>query len=204
MKCLLKRRTLPFVLDGECVGNTLVVFDVLELHGSDCRARPYRDRLFGLMQIVPGHGPHLRSIETAFDTAHKAHLLPRLRAVKKEGVVFKRLTAPYTPDCPASGGNALKLKFCETASFIVSGINDKRSVSLSLMRGTQLVAAGNVTIPANHAIPREGAVVEVRYLYAFPESGCIYQPVYLGKRENIEPGECVEAQLKYKPEAQAA
>jgi bifunctional non-homologous end joining protein LigD len=194
----------PFLLDGECMGNTLVVFDLLELHGSNYRAFDYRQRLFVLMQILPNHRPHLRSIETAFDTAHKADLLGRLRADQKEGVVFKRLASPYTPDRPASGGDALKLKFCETASFIVSGINAKRSVNLSLMRGKTLVPAGNVTIPANQNIPREGAVVEVRYLYGFQESGCIYQPVYLGEREDIEPAECVVTQLKYKPEAQAA
>ena len=101
-------------------------------------------------------------------------------------------------------GDWLKLKFCETASFIVSTVNGKRSVALSLVRGTQLVPAGNVTIPVNHDIPREGAVVEVRYLYAFAESGCVYQPVYLGERDDIEPGECVVAQLKFKPEAEAA
>jgi bifunctional non-homologous end joining protein LigD len=194
----------PFLLDGECMGGTLVVFDLLELHGSNYRAFDYRQRLFVLMQILPNHGPHLSSVETAFDTARKADLLGRLRAEQKEGVVFKRLASPYTPDRPASGGNALKLKFCETASFIVSGVNGKRSVSLGLMHGTALVPAGNVTIPANHDMPREGAVVEVRYLYAFAESDCIYQPVYLGEREDIEPGECIVAQLKYKPEAQAA
>lgn len=194
----------PFLLDGECIGETLVVFDLLELHGSDCRAFDYRRRLFVLTQILPDRGPHLRSIETAFDTAQKADLLARLRAEQKEGVVFKRLASPYTPDRPASGGDALKFKFCETATFIVSGINDKRSVSLGLMRGSQLVLAGNVTIPPNCEIPRQGAVVEVRYLYAFSESGCIYQPVYLGEREDIGPGECAVTQLKYKPEAQAA
>lgn len=30
------------------------------------------------------------------------------------------------------------------------------------------------------------AIVEVRSLYAFPESGTVYQPVYLGRRNDIE------------------
>ena len=46
--------------------------------------------------------------------------------------------------------------------------------------------------------------MECRYLYAFRESGCIYQPVYLGERDDIAPAECVVAQLKFKPEPQAA
>jgi bifunctional non-homologous end joining protein LigD len=60
------------------------------------------------------------------------------------------------------------------------------------------VTGGNVTIPANHSIPDHGAVVEVRYLYAFKESGCLYQPVFLGVRDDILPTECVAEQLKFK------
>jgi len=49
-------------------------------------------RLFALMQIVPGHGLHLRGPEPAFGTAHKVELIQRLRQDDKEGVVFRKLT----------------------------------------------------------------------------------------------------------------
>jgi bifunctional non-homologous end joining protein LigD len=62
------------------------------------------------------------------------------------------------------------------------------------------VAAGNVTIPPNHSVPKVGSVVEVRYLYAFKESGVIYQPIYLGQRSDIEPSACQVSQLKWKAE----
>ena len=43
-------------------------------------------------------------------------------------------------------------------------------------------------------------MVEVRYLYAFRQSGAIYQPCYLGEREDIEPagmhGQPVEVPLR--------
>ena len=71
----------------------------------------------------------------------------------------------------------------------------KRSVSLLLNND---VDAGNVTIPANQNIPAVGMIVECRYLYAFKESGCIYQPVYLGVRDDIPADECTVDQLKYK------
>lgn len=193
-----------FVLDGECVGNTLIVFDVLELHGGDCRALHYRERLFALMQMVPVDGPHLRSPETAMDTAHKVEFIQRMRQENKEGVVLKRLTGAYLPGRPPNGGDSLKLKFCESASFVVAKANAKRSVSLQLLSGERWVDAGNVTIPANHEIPAEGTVVEVKYLYAFPESGCVYQPVYLGERDDIATVECIASQLKYKAAAEAA
>jgi bifunctional non-homologous end joining protein LigD len=66
------------------------------------------------------------------------------------------------------------------------------------------VSAGNVTIPPNHEVPSKGEVVECQYLYAFRESGSIYQPVYLGKRTDIPAAECTTDQLKYKAAAEAA
>ena len=51
---------------------------------------------------------------------------------------------------------------------------------------------------------KAGDTVEVRFLYAFPESGCIYQPVYRGKRDDIDPADCHVRQLKYKDQGVAA
>ena len=98
----------------------------------------------------------------------------------------------------------MKYKFVESASFIVTARNEKRSVSLGLYDGDKLVPAGNVTIPPNHAVPAPEEVVEVQFLYAFKESGSIYQPVYLGKRSDIPAAECTTDQLKYKSQAEAA
>jgi bifunctional non-homologous end joining protein LigD len=82
-------------------------------------------------------------------------------------------------------------------------VNGKRSVSLKLFDGTNLVSFGNVTIPANKSIPKPDEVVEVRYLYAF-RGGSIFQPVFMGPRDDVKPEECSVDQLKYKPEAVAA
>ena len=112
--------------------------------------------------------------------------------------MFKNKHAPYIPGRPNSGGTQLKYKFCETASFIVTQVNDKRSVMLILFDGEKVRSAGNVTIPPNHDMPKPGDVVECRYLYAFKESGSIYQPVFLGVRDDIQHTECTTAQLKYK------
>ena len=45
-----------------------------------------------------------------------------------------------------------------------------------------------------------GDVVEVKYLYAFKESNCLHQPVYLGPRIDVLVEECTIDQLKYKKE----
>lgn len=193
-----------FIIDGEAVGDVLHAFDLLSIDGTDVRERPYTDRNLHLMNLLfAGQQRHIRLIETAFMPGQKQTLFDRLKADNREGIVFKRLDAPYTAGRPASGGTQLKFKFCESASFIVGKVNGKRSVSLKLFDGTELLAVGNCTIPANKEVPRPDEVVEVRYLYAF-KGGSIFQPVFLGKRDDVKPEECRLDQLKYKAEAVAA
>jgi len=98
----------------------------------------------------------------------------------------------------------MKCKFVETASCIVDTHNGNRSVALTLLDHGRRVSAGNVTIPANHDIPKFGDVIEIRYQYAIRQSGSLYQPVYLGVRDDIPPGECTVDQFKYKQEYAAA
>ena len=195
------------IIDGECIGEIFWAFDILSLHGNDVRNQPYKDRLFMLAQIVSRDFGFIKLADTGYTTAEKQSLLGRMKREQREGVVFKQLDAPYTAGRPNSGGSQFKYKLYATASFIVWKINAKRSVSLALW-GTSngqptttpiQVTAGNVTIPPNNAVPKVGAVVEVRYLYAYKESGVIYQPVYLGQRSDINASECLLTQLKYKP-----
>ena len=192
------------LIDGEAVGDTLHAFDLLEVNGRDLRQRRYLDRYSGLLMLLPPNQPALRRVSSMTEPNDKAETYDQLRLANREGVVFKDMNAPFSPGRPNSGGSQLKFKFVETASFMVSGVNAKRSVTLGLYDGDRLVPAGNVTIPPNHAIPDVGDVVECRYLYAYKESGAIYQPVYLGPRTDIPLSECGVDQLKYKAESEAA
>jgi ATP-dependent DNA ligase len=188
-----------FILDGECIGDLFHAFDLLEWDGEDCRTKAYRRRLLLLSNLLNRPNlKHIRWVQTATDPANKERLFRHLQSEKKEGVVFKRLDAPYTPGRPNSGGNQLKHKFYATCSAVVSIINDKRSVELRLLNGQGWIPVGNVTIPVNFEVPEVGQVVDVRFLYAFRESNALYQPVYLGPRQDIEQHECVLSQLKYR------
>jgi bifunctional non-homologous end joining protein LigD len=197
---------IPFdlVIGGEAVGDTLHAFDLLEVKGNCLRKRRYLDRHSGLLMIIPPNQPALRWVSTAIDPNDKVEIYEELRSTNREGVVFKDVDAPYSPGRPNSGGTQLKYKFVESASFIVTARNEKRSVTLGLFDGNELVSAGNVTIPPNHEVPAKGEVCECQYLYCFRESGSIYQPVYLGKRCDIPATECTTDQLKYKADAEAA
>jgi len=192
------------LIDGESIGEAFWAFDLLSLHGRDLRSQPYRDRLFALAQVISGDFGFIKLAETAASIPEKTSLLERMKLENREGVVFKRLDAMYSPGRPAFGGSQFKFKLHTTGSFVVGGINARRSVSLTLSDGDEVVPAGNVTIPPNHRVPAVGTVVEVRYLYAFRESGCIYQPIFLGERPDITPAECRVTQLKYKAEERVA
>ncbi len=198
-------RSVPgsFVPDGEAIGDDYHTFDLLEYGGENLRLLPYRirlARLIDLLLLARLDYKYIKLVETAFSTRQKIELWQWLRRENREGIVFKRLDAPYVPGKPSQGGPQLKFKFVATVSAVVSKINVQRSVEVSLFQGRSLVSCGNVTIPANQDIPQVGAVVELRYLYAFRNSLALYQPVYLGPRDDVEPGECVVSQLKFKAE----
>jgi bifunctional non-homologous end joining protein LigD len=188
------------VFDGESVGDTFHVFDLLELDGEDLRPLPLSQRLVKLINVLASaQCPSFSLVHTAFSLADKTRLFEEIREGRREGVVFKRLDAPYTPGRPNSSGPALKHKFTATLSAVVERVNAQRSVSLKLRGQKGWQSAGNVTIPPNQPIPQAGDVVEVRYLYAFPDSGVLFQPVCLGVRSDITAAECGTRQLKFKP-----
>jgi predicted DNA-binding WGR domain protein len=195
------------VLDGESIGNVFHVFDILMHDGQDIRARKYKNRQIELINLLASVQQRaIRFTETAYTAEQKIRMHATLQAAGKEGIVFKRIDAPYTPGRPNSGGPQLKHKFYATLSAVVSKINAQRSVEIRLFGKDGWALAGNVTIPPNHRIPVVGCVIEARYLYA-TDAGILYQPTYLGERADIEQHECVRSQLKFKPtgeEAEAA
>lgn len=192
--------TSNFVLDGECVGDVLYAFDLLEWDSENYRGKPCQRRLVTLARLLDTPGVvHIKLAETATDPDNKERMFRHLQSEKREGVVLKRLDGLYVPGRPANGGPALKHKFYATVSAVVSKLNQQRSVELRLLNCEGWIGVGNVTIPPNHSVPSVGAVVEIKYLYAFKESNSLYQPSYLGQRTDIEQHECITAQLKFKP-----
>ncbi|NBV25676.1 MAG: DNA ligase, partial [Proteobacteria bacterium] len=187
-----------FVLDGEAIGDYLHAFDLLFLHGEDLRAKPYRQRYVALLNLLAGGMPkHIMVTSLWTDPIDKASWLQTLKRQKAEGVVFKLMNAPYTAGRPNSGGTQLKHKFVATLSAVVAKVNQQRSVAVRLLNHEGWQSVGNVTIPPNQPMPKVGAVIEVRYLYAYPD-GSLFQPVYLGERNDVDVAECVVSQLKFK------
>lgn len=189
---------LDLVIDGEEVGDTLYAFDLLEVGSMDLRDKPALARWHALQGLLRAHAlSNIVLVETAMTAIAKQEMLERLQAEGKEGMVFKKKEAPYVAGRPSSGGNQLKYKFYKTASVVVAEVNQQRSVAMKVLDGDKWVAVGNVTIPSNHPVPAEGAIIEVRYLHAY-ERGSLYEPTYLGERNDVDADECVISQLQYK------
>lgn len=190
-----------FLMDGELVGETFRAFDFLVRAQDDLRALPFARRRAHLELALASPLPNIALSTLARTTEEKRELYRRLFEAEREGVVFKRLDAPYTPGRPNRGGTQLKKKFVATGSFIVTEVNMQRSVAVHALdeRGA-VVPLGNVTIPANKDVPKVGDVVEVRYLYCHRNGGSLFQAVYLGVRDDITREDCRTSQLKYKSE----
>jgi bifunctional non-homologous end joining protein LigD len=196
-------------IDGELIGDMLYVFDMHIHQGVRLHFFPWTRRM-ELAEAALTGCQFIQTVPVAHSTRDKRALWEQVKSAHGEGVVFKRRDCQVSKVRPNSSGDWLKFKFTESASCWVVEINaGKRSVKLGLLDAnnssklalskSSLIPVGNVTIPVNYDIPKPGEIVEVEYLYAYL-GGSLYQPVYRGKRGDVEISECTTAQLKYKPE----
>ena len=186
-----------YILDGEIIGDTLFVFDTLAMGKLNYRDTPLIERLRALSSYE--FGPNIVVVKTAETSEEKLKMYNDLKENKAEGVVFKLKSSKYVAGRPNSGGPQLKNKFYKEASFIVKDLTKgKRSVGLELIsENGERVHMGKCTIPPNKEVPEIGAVVEIRYLYAY-RGGCIFQPNYKEPRTDVDVEECLMTQIVYK------
>lgn len=172
------------VLDGELVGGVYYVFDLLSHNGEDLKSLPCIERFDRLIHVIGDQMlEQVGLVPTAFSTQEKQALADSLSL--KEGIVFKKVNAPYTAGRPNKGGTQVKCKFWSSATCVVSAINAKRSVAVSVDSPDGFVAVGNVTVPPNYELPQLGDYVEIKYLYYYV-GGSLYQPQYLGVRDDVD------------------
>mgnify|MGYP003385538889 CR=1 FL=1 len=188
-------------LDGEGLGDSNAVFDIIELNGESLAHLSYDER-YKILVSLHLDASILPIVKSAYSSAEKLQLFNDVKSRNGEGVVFKKRLAQYTSGRPSTGGDQLKFKFYATATVQVSYHNvDRRSVGISVLydgNDCSFNEVGNVTIPPNHPIPDVGQLVEVRYLYAYKNGGSLYQPTYLGLRTDKDYADTT-SQLKYKP-----
>jgi bifunctional non-homologous end joining protein LigD len=183
------------MVDGEIVGDTYHIFDLISFVAENARDWATNER-HAELQNTKALAANVVPMWTT--TAEKRKAFDELRAANKEGVVFKLLDSTYTGGRPSSGGSQIKCKFWDSATVVVTSVSEsKRSVGVSVQWRDDSLAIGNVTIPPNYKIPAVGAIVEVKYLYYNP-GGALYQPQYKGVRDDQDIGDCLYRQLKAK------
>lgn len=182
-------------VDGEIVGDTYHIFDLITFIAEDAREWNVEERhaeLGNTKALAANVAPMWTT------AAEKRKAFDDLRANNKEGVVFKLLNSTYTGGRPSSGGSQIKCKFWDSATVVVTSVSEsKRSVGVSVQWRDDTLPIGNVTIPPNYKVPAVGAIVEVKYLYYNP-GGALYQPQYKGERDDQDIGDCLYRQLKAK------
>jgi bifunctional non-homologous end joining protein LigD len=190
-------------LDGEDMGDYVMVFDILKLGHKDLSKEGFKDRDKELKALIKPGINELKTVYTAYTTGEKRMLYEKLKKHNAEGIVFKHTKSKYVPGRPNSYGYQLKFKFVTTASCIVTEISDvKKSISLAVYdENGELKPVGSATVYPSQITPPVGSVVEVRYLYYF-KNGSLFQPVLIGTgdvtRDDIDPEACVIGQLKVK------
>lgn len=187
------------LIDGEQVGNKFWAWDILQLDGIDLRDLPYyvdkgQSRYATLCQL--NFGPSINIVGLAIGSLGKKVLFESLLAKKKEGIVFKRLMAPYTP---GKGNDQFKFKFYAEISVIVEeGRAGKASIGMSLINSTgQREFVGYCTCCLS-PLPPIGSIAEIKYLYMANVGGSLYQPSFKELRDDVDANECTISQVKYK------
>jgi len=184
-----------FLIDGEAVGEVFYVFDLLHLNKKNLTKESFSARTEKLEKL--SFGKAIQIVPLAKTTQEKKEQLEKLQNNNAEGIVLKNHNEAYSAGRPNSGGNQLKYKFYDTASVIVTQINEQRSVAVAVLENEKEIAIGNVTISINKEVPKVNEIIEVRYLYAY-KGGSLYQPTFLGVRTDINKNDCLITQLKFK------
>jgi bifunctional non-homologous end joining protein LigD len=192
-----------FFIDGEIVADQYYLFDMLRYRDQDLSPLAYDKRFTLLKKLLQHAEADLRPIKTVLPSAGfeaQWALFQDIKTKGEEGIVLHLACGSHQP---GKGDEHFKFKLTERSTCIVRAVNRQRSVGLAMLDDNgNHVDVGNVTIPANHEIPAVDDLVEVEYIYKYAQ-GSLVQPIYLGKRLDIDMHECTLAQVRrYKLQGQ--
>jgi bifunctional non-homologous end joining protein LigD len=202
-KCLELVQAQAFLVDGEITDSQFHLWDLLSINGTDLRIQPYEIRYARLGLVFRGVDEALRVCDTAMTTKTKRAFVKAMHESRAEGFVCKNRNAAYAG---GRAGQHFKCKFVTTSSFIVGpkpsakAADGHRSIGLYLLEENRQRFMGTVGVPERYALPREGQIVEIRYLYCHPGAdGKLIQAKYFGQiRDDVARGDCSVNQLKLK------
>ncbi|MFX4299879.1 WGR domain-containing protein [Pseudosulfitobacter pseudonitzschiae] len=188
-------------LDGEDMGDHLVIFDVLQHPEISTGTFSERaDILAALAKTIEDAGLE-KILKVDIPMPLPEFISQRLGFLETggaEGFVARKADSLNVPGKPSSGGEALKIKFwADCTCRVTEGRVGKSSVGIELLdEDSTWQPVGNVTVTAANR-PRIGDLIDVKYLYAY-EGGSLFQPSFKSVRTDIPETDCTFSQLKYK------
>jgi bifunctional non-homologous end joining protein LigD len=180
------------MLDGEYLHGQYVAYDLL-VYETDCRSLPFFDRWGMMVRLLLGSSIIAGDLYTLPEAKQEAY--DAERRTNGEGVVFKKLSAPYMP---GRQGTSIKVKFWVQATVRVAKkqkTTTHHSFGMEVLRGDRWVYVGSCS--AKGPLPELGSFREVKYLYV-GAGGHLYQSEDWGARTDVTAADCAHAQLKFK------
>ncbi len=176
-----------YVFDGEFAGETLWLFDFIDLNKPK---EIYKNRLEQLNSLI-NITKTVKILPTALTTLDKLSLTKSVIKNYGEGVVFKKLDKPYTWNKRIG----YKFKFYnDIDAFVISEHSIKNSIEVGVFSSDKkTINLGSVKWDRH---VESNDVFIIKYLYATPENK-LYQPSIIRKRMDKEPKECLSTQLRY-------
>lgn len=185
-----------WVFDGEYLDGSYWVFDLVHTPGLVQESTPFslrRDVLEHFWDQIDWP-PNVGLLPSHRDKAAKLHLALTMQHDHHEGVIFRRLDAPYVQK---RSSNLLKVKFRHDVDCIVTdlGRDGKANLALSLYDGSNLIEVAECTaLAGDKGRIAIGDVVQVTYLYASADRRLV-QPTMPRIRRDKAPIECTMSQL---------
>lgn len=183
------------VLDAELIGDRAYIFDAPYIEGLIQPSSPFVERRTALeiLYEMAGFNSSFRLVANARTEGDKAHLVMQCILQKAEGVIIKRLDAPYISGRTDA---MLKYKFTKTVDAIITDMHTegKNNATLSVYRDGELVEIGRCSLHGKEPV-EIGQVAEIEYLY-FSDDGRLVQPVFRFTRDDKASEECTYDQLE--------
>lgn len=191
------------LLDGENRNHEYHVFDILRLNGVCLKDKSTLERWKILSDLSKSAGwpDVIKPVFLHMGSEQKATFLRDVLRVDREnfieGLVAKKLSAPYVPGRAApKQATHLKYKLVEDSSCIVVAVSKtKRSVTIGLIDSNNEVReVGNVGVPVNQSMPEVDSVIDVQYRHLYSQ-GDLCEPVFLKARSDVLISECRLSQV---------
>ena len=169
------------VLDGEVIGNKIVLFDLIQpgLNESMAERSIKLMHLYRDVDLTKALRSHTEIVKMYVSSSKREALFGPL--MDTEGVVFKKAAAPYTQ---GRSDNWIKFRHRFQMYAIVGETNYRNKAQSARLMHYDGSDAGGLAVPVNHGL-KVGDIVKVEYLH-LTNSNKVYGGKFRGKADHLE------------------